>query len=81
MRFALVLLMRDKGDERYDRAVVRWLGQWLTDNSEVGLEFAAELAGTLEALQGASPDVARAQVAVLLRHAGSESAGRGPQRW
>ena len=73
--------MRDKGDARYDRAVVRWLGRWLSDNSEVGLEFAAELAGTLEALQGASPDVARAQAAVMLRHAGSAAPAEVLERW
>lgn len=78
---ALVLLMRERADARYERAAVRWLGRWLTENPGAGLKLATELAAALQALQGASPDVARAQAAVMLRQAGSPRPAEVLERW
>jgi hypothetical protein len=78
---ALVLLMRERHDARYERAAVRWLGRWLAENPAVGLQFAVELAAALRALQGVSPEVARAQAAVMLRRAGSQRPAEILERW
>ena len=63
---AIVLLLRDERDVRYESAAVRWLGQWLALHPGVGLSHAADLIDSFADLSGASPDVARARAAVLL---------------
>ena len=78
---ALVLLMGEQGEARYERAVVRWLGQWVSENEGVGLDFVAEFAGVLGALQATSPPTARARAAVMLRHADDARSAEVLERW
>ena len=66
----LVMLMQRDGDARYEKAATRWLGRFLADKPEVGLEVAAELAESFAELNGVMPDVARSRVALLLQQAG-----------
>lgn len=73
---ALVLLMREKGDGRYERAAVRWLGQLMCEHPELGLTRSADAARALRGIDGASPDVARASLAVLLRSVGRDDAAK-----
>jgi len=72
---ALVLLMGDERDVRYEPALVRWLGKWLAEHAGVGLTHAADLIDSFAELSGASPNVARSRAAVLLRSVGSDGAG------
>jgi hypothetical protein len=53
----------------------------LTERPYVGLERAGELAASLADLAGASPDVARARGAVLLRSVGLHSSAQVVERW
>lgn len=78
---AIVLLMGDEGDARYDRALVRWLGVWLAEHPQVGLDVAAELLHALSELDGASRNVARSQAAFALRSAGSDGPASVLERW
>ena len=41
---ALLLLLRDEHDSRFDRAATRWLGMWLVANPQADLGLAADLA-------------------------------------
>ncbi|MCD6016643.1 MAG: hypothetical protein K0R88_2727 [Solirubrobacterales bacterium] len=80
----LVLLLLTAHDYRYEPAAVKWLGRILSEQPRLfGLRGVAEIATCLEALDGASANVARSQLAVLLRHAGLEDSARlleRPQR-
>jgi hypothetical protein len=66
----LVMLMMSERDARYERAAVRWWGQVLIEQPELGLELASEGADALRELDGASPNVARSRLAMVLRNAG-----------
>ena len=70
----LLLLLIAERDARYERAAVRWLGRVLAESPHVGLELAQEAAEALSGLAGASPDVARARLAIFLRNAGLDGA-------
>ena len=78
---AIVLLMGDERDVRYEPALVRWVGQWLAAHPGVGLSHAADLIDSLADLSGASPDVARSRAAVLLRSVGSDGPAGVLERW
>jgi hypothetical protein len=68
-------------DARSERAATRWLGRLIAAQPTIGLEFTGELADTFADLAGASPDVARARAAVLLRSVGCEASARVLERW
>ena len=78
---ALILLMLNEHDSRWERSAVRWVGQWLADRPATGLELAADLIGAFADLDGASPDVARARVAFVLRSAGGDGPASVLERW
>lgn len=78
---ALVLLMAGEHDARYEPAMVRWLGLWLARHPGVGLELAADLIDALAELTGASPNVARARAAVVLRAGGDSGPASVLDRW
>jgi hypothetical protein len=71
----LVLLLRRENDYRYEPAATKWLGLVLIDHPRIKLRTVAEMASSLDGLGGASPDVARSRLAVLLRHAGLPDLG------
>jgi hypothetical protein len=78
---ALTMLMLHKRDARAERAATRWLGRLISAEPSIGLEFTGELADAFADLTGASPDVARARAAVLLRSVGCELSAQVLERW
>jgi hypothetical protein len=78
---ALTMLMLHKRDARAERAATRWLGRLIATEPTIGLELTAELADALQDLTGASPDVARARIAVLLRSVGKVESAQVLERW
>jgi hypothetical protein len=78
---ALTMLLLHKRDARSERAATRWLGRLIAREPTIGLELTAELADALGDLTGASPDVARARAAALLRSVGKVESARVLERW
>jgi hypothetical protein len=68
-------------DRRFERAAVKWLGQLLLERPELGLERSGDAVAALGGLHGPSPDVARAQLAILLRRVGCDRAARLLEHW
>jgi hypothetical protein len=77
----LLLLLQRAHDGRYERAATRWLGRVLAATPELGLGAAREAAECLRGLDGASPNVARSQLAVILRSVELVAAARVLERW
>jgi hypothetical protein len=75
------MLMLHKRDTRGERAATRWLGRLIASEPTIGLELTAELADAMADLTGASPDVARARIAVLLRSVGKAESAQVLERW
>jgi hypothetical protein len=73
--------MAAEHDARYEPAMVRWLGLWLARHHNVGIELAADLIDALAELTGASPNVARARAAVVLRYGGDSGSASVLDRW
>jgi hypothetical protein len=78
---ALTMLMLHKRDARAERAATRWVGRLIATDPTIGLELAGELADAFADLTGASPDVARARAAVLLRSVGNDASAQVLERW
>ena len=66
----LVLLLLRKGDGRYERAAIRWLGRVLAEHPGIGFASAGDLIEGFAGLGGPAPDVARSRIAGPLRRAG-----------
>ena len=75
------MLLLHRRDARSERAATRWLGRLIATEPTIGLELTAELANAMADLTGASPDVARARIAVLLRSAGKIESAQVLERW
>ncbi len=78
---AIVLLMADEDDVRYEPALIRWAGLWLARHPHVGFELAVDLVRSLAELTGASPNVARASAGVVLRSVGDGGSASVLSRW
>ena len=78
---AIVLLMADEDDARYEPALIRWAGLWLARHPQVGFELAVDLVQALAELTGASPNVARASAGVVLRSVGDGGSASVLSRW
>ena len=78
---AIVLLMVNEHDVRWERAAVRWAGTWLAAHPSIGIEHATELLRCIGELDGSSPDLARSQVAMVLRMAGGGGPASVLERW
>jgi hypothetical protein len=78
---ALTMLLLHQRDARSERAATRWLGRLIATEPTIGLELTGELADAFADLTGASPDVARARAAVLLRSVGKDESARVLERW
>ena len=70
----LLLLLFRKGDGRYERAAVRWVGRVLATYPRIGFVGAGDLLSGLEGLGGSAPQVARSRIASGLRQAGLKRA-------
>lgn len=66
----ICLLLASSGDPRFERAAVRWAGRLCVDHPELGFADARRALTDLENLRGASPPLARSDLAVLLRALG-----------
>jgi hypothetical protein len=66
----LVLLLRRRGDPRFERAAVRFIGRVLAEHPGLGFELADTLLDGLSELDGPAPNVARSRTALALRAAG-----------
>jgi hypothetical protein len=62
----LCLLMQAVGDERYDRAVARWIGRFVAECQSVGLGDLQAAIDVFEALP--DPDAKKEFVGLLARH-------------
>jgi len=71
-----VLLLRQQGDRRYERAAVRFCGRVLAERRAVGFELAEALLGGFVDLDGIAPEVARSGLSLALEGAGVEHAAR-----
>jgi hypothetical protein len=78
---ALTMLMLHQRDARSERAATHWLGRLIATEPTIGLELTGELADAFADLTGASPDVARARAAVLLRSVGKDEYAQVLERW
>jgi hypothetical protein len=78
---ALTMLLLHQRDARSERAATRWLGRLIASEPNIGLELTGDLADAFADLTGASPDVARARAAVLLRSVGKDECARVLERW
>jgi hypothetical protein len=78
---AIVLLMGDEDDARFEPALIRWVGLWLARHPQVGFELAVDLVRALAELRGASPTVAQSTASVVLRSAGDGSSASVLSRW
>jgi hypothetical protein len=78
---ALTMLMLHNRDARAERAATRWLGRVIATEPTIGLKLTGELADAFADLTGASPDVARARAAVLLRSIGKTESAQVLERW
>jgi hypothetical protein len=78
---AIVLLMADEDDVRYEPSLIRWVGLWLSRHPQVGLELAVDLVRSLAGLTGASPNVARASAGVVLRSVGDGASASVLAHW
>ena len=52
---AIVLLMADEDDVRYEPALIRWAGLWLARHPQVGFELAVDLVRSLAELDRGLP--------------------------
>ena len=66
----ICLLLGASRDARFERAAVRWAGRLCTAHPEVGFADARRALTDLENLRGASPPLARSDLALLLRALG-----------
>ena len=78
---AIVLLMADEDDARFEPALIRWMGLWLARHPQIGFELAVDLVRALAELRGASPSVAQSTASVVLRSAGDGPAASVLSRW
>jgi hypothetical protein len=69
-----LLLLHRKGDARYERAAVRFLGRILSERPGLGFELADTLLDGLSELNGPASNVARSRIALALRAAHLENA-------
>jgi hypothetical protein len=73
--------MASEDDVRYEPALIRWVGLWLSRHPQVGFELAVDSVRSLAELTGASPSVARASAGVVLRSAGDGGSASVLARW
>jgi hypothetical protein len=76
----LLLLLFQKGEGRYERAAVRFLGRVLATHPGIGFIGAGDLLSGLEGLGGPAPQVARSRIASGLRQAGLKRAAERAAR-
>jgi hypothetical protein len=76
----ILLLIRDREPETFDRAAVRWAGQLLAACPELGFQGAHAVLSQIEALGGHERSVAASQLALRLRRAGETRSARVLER-
>ena len=52
---AIVLLMGDEDDARFEPALIRWVGLWLARHPQIGFELAVDLVRALAELKARRP--------------------------
>ena len=78
---AIVLLMADEDDARFEPALIRWVGLWLARHPQIGFELAVDLVRALADLRGASPPVAQSSASVVMRSVGDAASASVLSRW
>jgi hypothetical protein len=77
---ALVCLYAKAAHPRFDAAAVRWLGRLMADHPAMGLAAATDALDAVRGLARASPEVARARLALILSQIGEEKSARVLER-
>lgn len=77
---ALLRLYAKEAHPRFDAAAVRWLGRLMADHPAMGLDRATLALDAVRGLAGASPEVARSRLALILRQIGEEKSARVLER-
>ena len=74
------MLMARAGDQRFGRAALRWIARAVEEHGDLTLGTVASLVDALRELEGGSPEVARARLALALRSADLLHAARYAER-
>ena len=77
----ICLLMAATNDSRFEPSATRWVGLLLARHPEMGFDDARRALSDLEGMVGASPPLARADLALLLRAVGLERAAERAERF
>jgi hypothetical protein len=77
---ALLRLYAQAAHPRFDAAAVRWLGRLMAEHPGMGLDRATLALDAVRGLAGASPEVARSRLALILRQIGEEKSARVLER-
>lgn len=67
LALGICLLMTHEGDERFERATLRWIARLTVEGPGLTLSRLGEVVEALDELQGVAPDVARSRLSVCLR--------------